>query len=96
MEQATSQVPPPAPTIDEAAKWARYGLGAGLVGILFLGIVCGPAAIYFGVRARRAAAARESRRAARTALVAIVLGVFDILLSLIMMVGTIRMIGTSH
>jgi hypothetical protein len=96
MEQAATNGPTPPSSSDQAAKWARYGLGAGLVGILFLGIICGPAAIYFGVRSRKAAAASDSRGHARTAIVAIALGVFDIFLFLIMAVGTIRLIGTSH
>jgi hypothetical protein len=67
----------------------------GVIGVLFLGIVCGPIAIYFGVRARRAAAALDLRRQKNTASVIIGLGIFDILFFLIEAVGTIRMIGTA-
>jgi hypothetical protein len=95
MEQASSDAPPP-PSAFRAAKWARYGLILGLVGILFLGIFCGPAAIYFGVRARTATGASVPRVHMRTAALAIGLGVFDILFWLIRMVGTIRLIGTGQ
>jgi hypothetical protein len=71
----------------------NYGLILGLVGILFLGLVFGPLAIYFGVRARTAAAAIGSRGRARAADFVIGLGVFDILFVLIRVVGTIRLIG---
>jgi hypothetical protein len=67
----------------------------GTIGVLFLGIICGPVAIYFGVRARTAAAALDLPRQRNKASVIIGLGIFDILFFLIEVVGTIRMIGTA-
>lgn len=75
---------PPEHTLASASsrqitKWLRYGIGVGVVGILFLGIVFGPIAIYFGVRARTAATrALDGRKTKAT--VVIGLGVFDILI----------------
>jgi hypothetical protein len=72
----------------------KYGMGIGLVGVLFLGIIFGPIAIYFGVRARRAAVALGSSSRTRMSAFVIGLGVFDILFSLIRIVGTIRLAGS--
>jgi len=50
-------------------------------------------AIYFGVRARKAAVALDAHGLKTKAALIIGLGVFDILIFLIRFVGTIRLIG---
>ena len=84
------------PSPEQITRWIGYGVGIGLVGVLFVGIICGPLAIYFGVRARNAAVALDARRFKTKAALAIGLGVFDILFFLIRLVGTIRLIGTGR
>lgn len=81
------------PSPQRIIRLLGYGLGIGLVGVLFVGIVCGPLAIYFGVRARKAAVALDARGFKTKAALIIGLGVFDILFFLIRVVGTIRLIG---
>lgn len=49
------------PSPDQIIRWIRYGAGIGLIGVLLVGIICGPIAIYFGVRARTAAALTDTR-----------------------------------
>ena len=85
---------PSSPSPEQIIRWIRYGVGIGLVGVLFAGIICGPIAIYFGVRARTAAATLDARGHKTKAALIIGLGVFDILFFLIRVVGTIRLIGT--
>jgi hypothetical protein len=82
------------PSSRQSDKWVKYGIGIGVVGVLFLGIILGPIAIYFGVRARTAAAALGSSNLKKMSAFVIGLGVFDILFSLIRIVGTIRLIGS--
>ena len=93
MEDASSESRT-SPSPERITRWLGYGLGIGLVGLLFVGIICGPLAIYFGVRARKAAVALDSRGFKTKAALIIGLGVFDILFFLIRVVGTIRLIGT--
>ena len=94
MQNEATEHQPSAPSPQQIVRWIRYGVGIGLVGVLFVGIICGPLAIYFGVRARTAASALDVRRHKTTANLIIGLGVFDILFFLIRVVGTIRLIGT--
>jgi hypothetical protein len=91
-DEATTRQPP-SPSPAQIIKWIMYGAGIGLVGVLFAGIVFGPIAIYFGVRARKAATALDARGHRTKAALVIGLGVFDILFFLIRLVGTIRTIG---
>jgi len=81
------------PSPERITRWLGYGVGIGLVGVLFVGIICGPLAIYFGVRARKAAVAPDARGLKTKAALIVGLGVFDILIFLIRVVGTIRLIG---
>ena len=94
MENDATVRQPPTPSLEQIIRWIAYGLGAGLVGLLFLGVLCGPIAIYFGVRARSAAASLDARGRKTKASLIIGLGVFDIVFFLVRVVGTIRMIGT--
>ena len=91
MQAATEQHPSPSP--ERIIRWIGYGAGIGFVGVLFVGVICGPLAIYFGIRARNAAVALDSRGFKTKAALIIGLGVFDILFFLIRVVGTIRLIG---
>jgi hypothetical protein len=94
MEREATVYQPSSPSPEQTIRWIRYGVGIGLVGVLFAGIICGPIAIYFGVRARTAAATLDSHWFKIKAALIIGLGVFDILFFLIRLVGTIRLIGT--
>jgi hypothetical protein len=78
----------------QSDKWVKYGIGIGLVGLLFFGIIFGPIAIYCGVRARSAPVALGSSSPRKMSAFVIGLGVFDILFFLIRIVGTIRLIGS--
>jgi len=60
---------------------------------LFVGIICGPLAIYFGVRARKAAVALDARGLKTKAALIIGLGILDILIFLVRVVGAMRLIG---
>lgn len=91
MEGAPPEVKPSSQHSD---KWAKYGIGIGLIGVLFLGIIFGPIAIYCGIRARRAAVASGSSSQRRMSAFVIGLGVFDLLFFVIRTVGTIRLIGS--
>ena len=95
MEDALTEHQSP-PSSRQITRWIRYGVGFGLVGVLFVGIICGPLAIYFGVRASTAASALDARGYQTKAALIIGLGVFDILFFLIMAVGTIRLIGAGR
>ena len=92
MEDATIE-PQQSPSPERIARWIKYGVAIGVIGVLFLGIICGPIAIYFGIRARNAAGALHDRGHETKAALIIALGLFDILFFLIMAVGTIRLIG---
>jgi hypothetical protein len=81
------------PSSRQGGKSAKYGMAIGLVGVLFLGIIFGPIAIYFGVRARSAAVALGSSSLKKMSAFVIGLGVFDILFFVVRIVGTIRLIG---
>jgi hypothetical protein len=85
---------PTSPAPERITRWIGYGFGIGVVGVLFVGIICGPLAIYFGVRAKNAAVAVDGRGFKTKAALIIGLGIFDILFFLIKIVGTIRLIGT--
>jgi len=82
-----------APLSRKSDRWVNSGIGVGLVGLLFLGIILGPIAIYCGVRARSAGVALGSSRLKKMSALVVGLGVLDILLFLIRIVGTIRLIG---
>ena len=90
------EVAPPEgkPSSRKTHKWANYGMCIGLVGVLFLGVILGPIAIYFGMRARSAAVASGSSSPRKTSAIVIGLGVFDVLFSLIRIVGAMRLIGS--
>jgi len=96
MDNEATIHPPSSPSPEQIIRWIRYGVGIGLVGVLFAGIICGPIAIYLGVRARAAAANLSARGQKTKAALVIGLGVFDILFFLIRLVGTIRLIGTGR
>ena len=82
------------PSSLQGGKWVTYGMGIGLAGVLFLGIIFGPIAIYLGVRGRSAAVASGSSSLRKMSAFVIGLGVFDILFFVIRVVGTIRLIGS--
>ncbi len=82
------------PVARQSNNWITYGITAGLLGVLFLGVILGPIAIYFGVRARNLAIALNSTGQKKVAIFVIGLGVVDVLFFLIRLVGTIRLIGS--
>jgi len=81
------------PLVEEVSKKVKIGTIVGLIGVLFFGIVLGPIAVYYGAGARNGARSLEWRSKQKAANFVIALGVFDILFSLVMIVGTIRTIG---
>ena len=86
------QQEPPRPPANPA-RWVKYGTAFGLVGVVFVGILLGPVAIYFGVRALKETTP-DSGRSKTAPFLVIGLGVFDILWFVVRIIGTIRLIGS--
>ena len=92
MENPTLQLEPLRPPANPA-RWVRYGTVSGCLGLVFVPIILGPVAIYFGARALKETTPNSGKRKLAPVLV-IGLGVFDIFLRLILIIGTIRLMGT--
>ena len=77
---------------EQITKWLAYGWVTGLIGLVVLQPILGSITIYFGIRASRAAKADgDSRKKKAQALIA--LGCFDFVFLLIIVIGTVRLIG---
>ena len=90
MESHSTRPEPPSHTPPNPKRWLTYGIVFGLLGMAFVGIILGPVTIYFGIRAARETPSAKSKV---VAFLVVALGVFDILFSIIMMIGTIRLVG---
>ncbi len=71
---------------DKADDYATYGLICGVIGLVFMGIVLGPIAIYFGNKAREL---DDSKGMA-----GIILGAIDTILGIVMILFIIFLVSS--